>query len=98
VRSCSRQPAFRRAYDRLHAARPTPRADLEYLRILHLAASTMESDVEAALDLLGEEVPLYERVQSLVQLARSPAAVPDVPVPVVDLHVYDALLRAQVAS
>jgi hypothetical protein len=33
----------------------------------------------------------------LVQLARSPA-VPDVPVPVVDLHVYDALLRAQVAS
>jgi len=91
-------PAFRRAYDRLHAARPTPRADLEYLRILHLAASTMESDVEAALDLLGEEVPLYERVQSLVQLARSPAAVPDVPVPVVDLHAYDALLRSQVAS
>lgn len=89
-------PAFRRAYDRLHAARATPRADLEYLRILHLAASTMESEVEVALELLGEEEPLYERVKSLVQPARSLAA-PAVMVPVVDLHAYDALL-AQVAS
>jgi len=89
-------PAFRRAYDRLHAACATPRADLEYLRILHLAASTMESDVEVALDLLGDEVPLYERVLSLVQPAR-PAVVPDVPVPVVDLADYDVLLT-QVAS
>lgn len=89
-------PAFRRAYDRLHAARATPRADLEYLRILHLAASTMEADVEVALDLLGEEVPLYERVKSLVQPARPPAVL-EMPVPVVDLHGYDALL-AQVAS
>jgi hypothetical protein len=89
-------PAFRRAYDRLHGAQATPRADLEYLRILHLAASTMEAEVEAALELLGEEVPLYERVKSLVQPAR-PSAVPAVPVPVVDLHGYDVLL-AQVAS
>jgi hypothetical protein len=89
-------PAFRRAYDRLRGAKATPHADLEYLRILHLAASTMESDVEAALDLLGDEVPLYERVKSLVQPGR-PAAVPDVAIPVVDLHGYDALL-SQVAS
>ncbi|MDP9119774.1 MAG: IS21 family transposase [Acidobacteriota bacterium] len=90
-------PAFRRAYDRLHGAQATPRADLEYLRILHLAASTMEAEVEAALELLGEEVPLYERVKSLVQPARPPAVVPEVPVPVVDLHGYDVLLT-QVAS
>ncbi len=89
--------AFRRAYDRLHGALATVRADLEYLRILHLAASTMESEVEAALDLLSEEVPLYERVKSLVRPARLPLAVPEVAMPVVDLHSYDALL-AQVAS
>jgi transposase len=89
-------PAFRRAYDRLQAAHATPRADLEYLRILHLAAATMESDVEVALELLGDEVPLYERVLSLVQPAR-PAVVPDVPLPVVDLTDYDVLLT-QVAS
>lgn len=90
-------PAFRRAYDRLHGAQATTRADLEYLRILHLAASTMESEVEAALDLLSEEVPLYERVKSLVQPTRPVVVVPEVAMPVVDLHAYDALL-AQVAS
>ncbi len=90
-------PAFRRAYDQLHGAQATARADLEYLRILHLAASTMESEVEAALDLLSEEVPLYERVKSLVQPARTSLTVPEVAMPVVDLHSYDALL-AQVAS
>src|SRR5262249_50189505 len=39
---------FRRAYDRLRGWRGE-RADVEYVRILHLAASTMESLVEAAL-------------------------------------------------
>lgn len=89
-------PAFRRAYDRLRAAQPVLRADLEYLRILHLAASTMESEVEAALELLGEQVPLYERVHALVQPA-PPAAVPELAVPVVDLGSYDDLL-VEVAS
>ena len=36
-------------------AQPGVRGDLEYLRILHLAASTMEADVEAALELLLAE-------------------------------------------
>ena len=42
---------FRRAYDALgrwHGAR----TDVEYLRVLHLAASTLQADVEVALDLL----------------------------------------------
>ncbi len=44
---------FRRAYDALVASGHA-RADVEYLRILHLAASTMESDVAAALEILLE--------------------------------------------
>ena len=67
-------------------------ADLEYLRILHLAASTMESDVAAALELLlGEStVPRYERVRSL--LDRSKPEVPAVETPPVNLSDYDHLL------
>ena len=40
---------FRRAYDALTERLDAWKADLEYLRILHLAASTMEGDVEQAL-------------------------------------------------
>ena len=52
---------FRRAYDLLSEALASVReADINYLRILHLAASTMESDVETALELLLEEGTLPE--------------------------------------
>ena len=45
---------FRRAYDALMSTHGD-RADVEYVRVLHLAASTMECTVEAALiDLLGD--------------------------------------------
>ncbi len=83
---------FRRADDRLREGRAEQRADLEYLRILHLAAATMESDVEAALELLlGEgQVPLYDTVQSL--LGRSKPEVPEIEAPEVDLAIYDGLL------
>lgn len=86
---------FRRAYDALAAALTTERkADLEYVRVLHLAASTMESDVDAALELvLGEgAVPYYDRVKALVE-PKTPE-VPAMAAPEVDLHSYDALLRA----
>jgi hypothetical protein len=42
---------FRRAYDALCAHHGT-RADVEYVRVLHLAASTLEADVAAALETL----------------------------------------------
>ncbi len=91
---------FRRSYDCLREGRAERVADLEYLRILHLAASTMESEVETALELLlGEgEVPLYERVRSL--LGQSKPEVPEVAAPEVDLAIYDGLLEqtAEVAS
>ena len=43
------QLVFRVAYDAIQAAQPGTKGDLEYLRILHLAASTLEADVAAAL-------------------------------------------------
>ena len=56
---------FRRCYDAL-CERSTRSADLEYVRILHLAATTMESQVEVAIAVLIEagEVPEYERVKA----------------------------------
>ncbi len=84
---------FRRGYDRLREGRAERAADLEYLRILHLAASTMESEVETALELLlaEAEVPLYDRVRSLLEQAKP--EVPEVATPEVDLAIYDSLLE-----
>ena len=45
--------AFRLAYDALREWRGE-RADVDYVRILHLAATTMESEVDRALGLLLE--------------------------------------------
>jgi hypothetical protein len=91
--------SFRRAYDVL-AERSEKWADLEYVRILHLAAMTMECEVEAALSALLEagEVPEYERVKARVAPS-SPLPVPKVHVDTPDLSAYDALLaREQVAA
>ncbi len=89
-------PAFRWAYDTLAAALPARRADIEYLRILHLAASTMESEVESALDLIEEqgELPRADAVKDLVVTA-TPRAIPEMAAPEVDLRAYDALLSAE---
>lgn len=85
---------FRRAHEALTDAMAPRRADMDYLRVLHLAASTMESDVEAALDLLLDagEVPRIERVHELCGNKRRPQ-VPSMPELEVDLGVYDALLQ-----
>src|SRR2546423_15670317 len=81
---------FRRAYDALVAF--GGRADVEYLRILHLAASTMEQAVEASLlSLLDADVRFdFDAVRAQV----SPAApvVPHVAIPGPDLTAYDRLL------
>jgi hypothetical protein len=92
-------PIFRRAYDALQlASRGTP-GDLAYLRILHLAASTMQADVEAALMLLLEagEVITADSVKGLVvssasAQAREVASAASLTLPVPDLRDYDALL------
>lgn len=85
--------AFRQAYDVLaDKLASTRKADIEYLRVLHLAASTMECEVEAALSLLLEQgvVPLADRVKSLV-VSEQPE-IPSVEPLTPDLEVYDSLL------
>lgn len=89
---------FRRAYDALIESALCGRsADMEYLRILHLAASTLECDVEAALQLLLDAGarPDSDAVKALVQSAL-PVEVPNMAVLVVDLAEYDALLDGHV--
>ena len=83
---------FRQAYDRLQAALPQ-QADREYLRVLHLAASTSESEVELALAMFLESgtVPTSEALRSLVQPPR-PLVVPELSPVVLDLRPYDQLL------
>jgi len=84
---------FRRAYDAIVGDRPGVKADLEYLRILHLAASTLESDVEAALELLlaeGQDVT-GDAVKAITSGADKPE-VPDLDPGPIDLASYDELL------
>jgi hypothetical protein len=90
---------FRRAYDVFCEQQNTKRkADIEYLRVLHLAASTMECEVESALELLLDTDALRnaEDVRALVRPARP--EVPDLKAPDVDLGEYDGLLGQEVGQ
>jgi len=62
---------FRRAYDALAEGRGE-RADATYLKILELAATTMECDVEAALEILLDQGRHFDfrEVQGLVEALR----------------------------
>ena len=86
---------FRRAYDALAAGR-LERADREYVRVLHLAASTSEVEVEAALTLLLEQrtPPTLDAVRELVRVP-GPTAVPTLAATPLDLGVYDRLLGGE---
>jgi hypothetical protein len=83
---------FRKAYDSL-VERSRKWADLEYVRILHLAATTLESKVEEALGKLLEqgELPEYEAVK---RLAGKPETIvwPELSLPEPDLGFYDQLV------
>lgn len=89
---------FRRAYDAISAEDAGTGGDLEYLRILHLAASHSEADVQTALELLlaGKLRITYDAVKTLVQAQMVPCVPPAVACDAVDLAPYDALL-AEVA-
>jgi hypothetical protein len=82
---------FRLAYDALRQWRGE-RADVEYVRILHLAASTSESEVEAALILLLEQEGRfdYAKVKALAQPRKS--QIPQVSIGTPDLTVYDRFI------
>jgi len=63
-----------------------------YLKVLHLAAIGLESDVTAALDILEEagELPLPDAVKNLLDLPSDGPPMVHVTPP--DLNVYDRLL------
>lgn len=86
---------FRLAYDRLLVSRPQ-RGNHEYVRILHLAATTCEADVETALDLLLETntIPTFEAVRDLVHPPRS-STVLAMTAPDLDLSSYDQLIPSR---
>jgi hypothetical protein len=85
---------FRRAYDALLEAVPT-KADREYLRLLHLAASTSEAAVELAITQLLEAggIPSFDTVRERIGSAQ-PAAAPAIAKATIDLSDYDTLLAS----
>lgn len=87
--------AFRRAYDALLEGK-SARADKEYLRLLHLAASTSETEVELAIGLLLDEerLPTFDTVRELVGQAK-PDPAPSIGKANIDLASYDKLIPSR---
>lgn len=86
--------AFRRAYDALRTHRGD-RADVEYVRILHLAASTSERAVEEVLNLLLQQGVRFDYAEVKTKAKPEEPTIPSVHIGVVDLASYDALLHAE---
>lgn len=85
--------AFRRVYD-LYQEKIPLKADRDYVRLLHLAASESEQEVDSALLLLLESgvIPDIEGIKAII--ARPIVAhVPDIMKPNLDLSIYDGLLN-----
>lgn len=84
---------FRRAFEVLDHSCSQWRANVQYLRVLRLAAQTMEEDVETALrELLAAGVlPDFEAV--VARVAPRKPEIPEIEVPEVKLDDYDALLE-----
>jgi transposase len=82
---------FRRCYDALRVGRGD-RADVEYVRILHLAASTSEADVTRAIVTLLERAASFDfaAVQALARPIVS--EIPDIRIGVPELAAYDDLI------
>jgi hypothetical protein len=87
--------AFRRAYDCLLETKPT-RADAEYLRLLHLAASTSESAVESAITRLLDTgvTPTFDAVRELAGHTPSTTA-PAIAKPAINFTDYDTLIASR---
>lgn len=88
---------FRRAYDTLAEAFGD-KADAEYVRILHLAATTTEMRVEQVLASLMErgELKGYDAVRDVVR--DEAPKVPACQIREVDLSMYDLCLEGEVAA
>jgi len=89
---------FRVAFDKLVSTHGERKGSLEYLRILKLAAETMESEVEAALSLVLESINLklsYKEIEELVDTQKK--SVIDIAMGelVPDLTSYDDLINGE---
>jgi hypothetical protein len=84
---------FRRAYDAIQTPHHGLKGDVDYLRILHLAASTLEANVESALALLLAEGKAISAdiVKSMVTTPAR-AELPVLEASPIDLSAYDSLL------
>ena len=83
---------FRVAYDALRCWRGE-RADVEYVRILHLAATTMESEVDGALGMLLKSGRSFDYAMVRRLSAPAPPPIPELNLAgAVDFGVYDGLL------
>ena len=84
---------LRKTYDRLLCIMSERDADIEYLRILHLAAATNQFDVETAINLLLEESHKlsYESIRGLVECKENEQ--PVVTPLDVDLTQYDFFIK-----
>ena len=91
--------AFRRAYDAIQSPYRATKGDLEYLRILDLAASTMEADVTLALEvLLAEGATITAAaVKALIASTSDGIEVPLLVQSMPDLAAYDQLLTQAAA-
>ena len=83
---------FRQAYDRLVSS-GIERADRDYVRILHLAATTSEAEVETALQIVleADKIPSFLTVRDLVQIPTM-RTVPALSTPDLNLASYDQLI------
>ena len=88
---------FRLTYDALKEWRGE-RADVEYVRILHLAATTMEATVDSALSLLLEAGEPFEYTQVRDLAEPKPPEAPALAWSAKpDLTIYDGLLTSSLA-
>jgi len=87
---------FRRAYDALVRTHGE-RADVEYLRMLQLAATVGEARVRDALEAVLDQVGGFDYVTIQARVAPPVLTVPVIHIPLPDLTVYDAL-RAGAAA
>jgi len=86
------QSIFRRAWEQLEQWHPPRRADIIYLRVLRLAARTIESDVAAALEILVNRGRRWDETDVEQWLEPEPVAVPKLNQGAVQLSHYDQLL------
>ncbi len=87
---------FRRAWEALCARLSERRADLAYLRILKLAATTLEVEVAAELERLLATATVWDDATVAAQVRPPLDAPPTLTTGSVDLRSYDALLHEAV--